>query len=145
MINTNGPDLLTNVSLALGRCAADGEALKYIRHLDGNSFVFLFYVIDTIFLLQISNWRSYRHQVFIYFLSLGVRLLWSLLKNSSEKVQASAAWALSPCIKNAENSGDMVQCLIFYSFFSFVYIRNSFAYIEVSFFSISRCEVLLED
>ena len=28
MINTNGPDLLTNVSLALGRCAADGEALK---------------------------------------------------------------------------------------------------------------------
>ena len=40
----------------------------------------------------------------------GVRLLWSLLKNSSEKVQASAAWALSPCIKNAENSGDMVRC-----------------------------------
>ena len=39
----------------------------------------------------------------------GVRLLWSLLKNSSEKVQASAAWALSPCIKHAENSGDMVR------------------------------------
>ena len=35
LINTNGPDLLTNVSLALGRCAEDGEALKYIRHLDG--------------------------------------------------------------------------------------------------------------
>ena len=32
------------------------------------------------------------------------------MKNSSEKVQASAAWALSPCIKNAENSGDMVRC-----------------------------------
>ena len=35
LINTNGPDLLTNVSLALGRCAEDTEALKYIRHLDG--------------------------------------------------------------------------------------------------------------
>ena len=39
----------------------------------------------------------------------GVRLLWSLLKNASEKVQASAAWSLSPCIKNADNSGDMVN------------------------------------
>ena len=37
-----------------------------------------------------------------------MRLLWSLLKNASEKVQASAAWSLSPCIKNADNSGDMV-------------------------------------
>ena len=35
LINTNGPDLLTNVSLSLGRCAEDHEALKYIRHLDG--------------------------------------------------------------------------------------------------------------
>jgi hypothetical protein len=30
----------------------------------------------------------------------GVRLLWSLLKNSNPKVQASAAWAICPCIKN---------------------------------------------
>ena len=42
----------------------------------------------------------------------GVRLIWSLLKNSSEKVQASAAWALSPCIKNAPNSGDMVRSFV---------------------------------
>ena len=32
-----------------------------------------------------------------------------MLKNASEKVQASAAWSLSPCIKNADNSGDMVN------------------------------------
>ena len=42
----------------------------------------------------------------------GVRLLWSLLKNGSEKVQSSAAWALSPCIKNAQNSGDMVRSFV---------------------------------
>lgn len=28
----------------------------------------------------------------------GVRLLWSLLKNNNPKVQASAAWAICPCI-----------------------------------------------
>ena len=30
------------------------------------------------------------------------------------QVQASAAWALSPCIKNAANSGDMVRYVNFH-------------------------------
>ena len=29
----------------------------------------------------------------------GVRLLWSLLKSPNPMVQASAAWAISPCIE----------------------------------------------
>ncbi|KAI4892456.1 hypothetical protein NFI96_000741 [Prochilodus magdalenae] len=32
----------------------------------------------------------------------GVRLLWSLLKNPNPNVQASAAWAICPCIENAK-------------------------------------------
>lgn len=32
----------------------------------------------------------------------GVRLLWSLLKNPNPAVQASAAWAICPCIENAK-------------------------------------------
>ena len=32
----------------------------------------------------------------------GVRLLWSLLKNPNTDVQASAAWAICPCIQNAK-------------------------------------------
>lgn len=32
----------------------------------------------------------------------GIRLLWSLLRSSLPKVQASAAWALVPCIQNAK-------------------------------------------
>ena len=32
----------------------------------------------------------------------GVRLLWSLLKNQDTAVQASAAWAICPCIENAK-------------------------------------------
>jgi hypothetical protein len=38
----------------------------------------------------------------------GVRLLWSLLKNTNPEVQASAAWAICPCIENAKDAGEMV-------------------------------------
>ncbi len=39
----------------------------------------------------------------------GVRLLWSLLKNSSASVQAAAAWAICPCIRNVKDSGETVR------------------------------------
>ncbi|NXU86027.1 ARMC4 protein, partial [Xiphorhynchus elegans] len=42
----------------------------------------------------------------------GVRLLWSLLKNPNPDVQASAAWALCPCIENATDSGEMVRSFV---------------------------------
>ncbi|XP_017781924.1 PREDICTED: armadillo repeat-containing protein 4 [Nicrophorus vespilloides] len=42
----------------------------------------------------------------------GVRLIWSLLKNSSHKVQAHAAWSLVPCIKYAMDSGEMVRSFV---------------------------------
>ncbi|CAH1134699.1 unnamed protein product [Ceutorhynchus assimilis] len=42
----------------------------------------------------------------------GVRLIWSLLKNDSPKVQANAAWSLVPCIRNATDSGEMVRCFV---------------------------------
>ncbi|NXK93386.1 ARMC4 protein, partial [Formicarius rufipectus] len=42
----------------------------------------------------------------------GVRLLWSLLKNPNPDVQASAAWALCPCIENAKDSGEMVRSFV---------------------------------
>ncbi|KFR01402.1 Armadillo repeat-containing protein 4 [Nipponia nippon] len=42
----------------------------------------------------------------------GVRLLWSLLKNPNPDVQASAAWAICPCIKNAKDAGEMVRSFV---------------------------------
>uniref|UniRef100_A0A4W5P7J7 Outer dynein arm docking complex subunit 2 n=1 Tax=Hucho hucho TaxID=62062 RepID=A0A4W5P7J7_9TELE len=42
----------------------------------------------------------------------GVRLLWSLLKNQNPDVQASAAWAICPCIENAKDSGEMVRSFV---------------------------------
>lgn len=41
-----------------------------------------------------------------------VRLMWSLLKNPCSRVQAHAAWALCPCIKNARNSGELVRSFV---------------------------------
>ncbi|NXP10568.1 ARMC4 protein, partial [Thinocorus orbignyianus] len=42
----------------------------------------------------------------------GVRLLWSLLKNPNPHVQASAAWAICPCIENAKDAGEMVRSFV---------------------------------
>ncbi|XP_075994245.1 outer dynein arm-docking complex subunit 2 [Genypterus blacodes] len=42
----------------------------------------------------------------------GVRLLWSLLKKPNAEVQASAAWAICPCIENAKDAGEMVRSFV---------------------------------
>ncbi|KAM6314818.1 outer dynein arm-docking complex subunit 2 [Aegotheles albertisi] len=42
----------------------------------------------------------------------GVRLVWSLLKNPNPDVQASAAWAICPCIENAKDAGEMVRSFV---------------------------------
>lgn len=42
----------------------------------------------------------------------GVRLLWSLLKNNNWEVEASAAWAICPCIQNHKDAGEMVRSFV---------------------------------
>ncbi|CAH1101406.1 unnamed protein product [Psylliodes chrysocephalus] len=42
----------------------------------------------------------------------GVRLVWSLLRNDSKKVQANSASCLVPCVRNASDSGEMVRCFV---------------------------------
>ncbi|NXN34980.1 ARMC4 protein, partial [Rhinoptilus africanus] len=42
----------------------------------------------------------------------GVRLLWSLLKNPNPDVQASASWAICPCIANTKDAGEMVRSFV---------------------------------
>ena len=41
-----------------------------------------------------------------------MRLLWSLLKNQNPDVQASAAWAICPCIENHKDAGEMVRSFV---------------------------------
>ncbi|XP_055383292.1 uncharacterized protein LOC129613316 [Condylostylus longicornis] len=42
----------------------------------------------------------------------GVRFIWSLLKDPHPRVQAYAAYALCPCVQNAQNSGELVRSLV---------------------------------
>lgn len=42
----------------------------------------------------------------------GVRLVWSLLKNSSDGVKKNACFALVPCIRHANNSPEMVRSFV---------------------------------
>lgn len=45
----------------------------------------------------------------------GVRLLWSLLKSANPHVQASAAWAISPCIEHGKKTNyKLIFLLIFW-------------------------------
>lgn len=70
----------------------------------------------------------------------GIRLLWSLLRSSFSKVQASAAWALVPCIQNANVSFLNILkelrnliislCGIVQLFFSYMLIQLSYLLFE---------------
>ena len=42
----------------------------------------------------------------------GIRLLWSLLKNKSPEIQTCAAWALVPCLRNAQNAGTLARSFV---------------------------------
>jgi len=56
----------------------------------------------------------------------GVRLLWSLLKNQNPQVQAAAAWAISPCVKNIKVRQHRV-----FNISIFKYYRNPVKWSEV--------------
>ncbi|XP_023341977.1 armadillo repeat-containing protein 4 [Eurytemora carolleeae] len=90
LIASTSPGLLVNVASAIGRMAEDVETIEQTIQYPNP---------------QPSGLDQIRNLD-------GVRLLWSLLKNPNESVQAAAAWALSPCIRNAENSGDMVRSFV---------------------------------
>ncbi|XP_014206487.1 armadillo repeat-containing protein gudu, partial [Copidosoma floridanum] len=42
----------------------------------------------------------------------GVRLVWSLLKHSSDRIKRNACFALVPCIRRAKNSPEMVRAFV---------------------------------
>ena len=81
--------LLVNTCKALAQCAQDSDNISLVSN-------FLLKIVIRFFVNQ--HLFSFSNRI-IERLD-GVRLLWSLLKNPNTKVQASAAWAICPCIKN---------------------------------------------
>jgi len=42
----------------------------------------------------------------------GLRLLWSVLKNPNPEAQASAAWAICPCVENIKVLYSLLICAL---------------------------------
>ncbi|XP_040831657.1 outer dynein arm-docking complex subunit 2-like [Ochotona curzoniae] len=115
---TNQPEeVLINVVGALGECCQDYESRVIVQRCGGiQHLVNLLVGVNQALLVNVTKTvgacaREPESMVIIDRLD-GVRLLWSLLKNPHPDVQASAAWALCPCIKNAKDAGEMVRSFV---------------------------------
>eukprot|EP01137_Pigoraptor_chileana_P028290 Opistho-2@12027 len=110
-------DVLINVVGALGECAQTSENRKAIRSAGGiQHLVNLLTGTNRALLVNVTKAvgacaLESENMVIIDKLD-GVRLLWSLLKSPNPDVQASAAWAICPCIENAKDAGEMVRSFV---------------------------------
>ncbi|NWY18317.1 ARMC4 protein, partial [Aphelocoma coerulescens] len=110
-------EVLKNVIGALGECCQEQENRGTVRRCGGIApIVKLLTTTDRALLVNVNKAvgacaMEPENMMIIDSLD-GVRLLWSLLKNPDPDVQASAAWALCPCIENAKNSGEMVRSFV---------------------------------
>ncbi|KAM4688713.1 outer dynein arm-docking complex subunit 2 [Discoglossus pictus] len=110
-------EVLVNVVGALGECGQDPENRAIIRKSGGiNPLVNLLTGTNQALLVNVTKavgaCASEAENMAIIDRLDGVRLLWSLLKNQHADVQASAAWAICPCIENAKDAGEMVRSFV---------------------------------
>uniref|UniRef100_A0A8C2BUQ3 Armadillo repeat-containing protein 4-like n=1 Tax=Cyprinus carpio TaxID=7962 RepID=A0A8C2BUQ3_CYPCA len=110
-------EVLVNVVGALGECAQISENLATIRKSGGiQPLVKLLSGTNQALLVNVTRavgaCATDPENMPIIDRLDGVRLLWSLLKNPSPDVQASAAWAICPCIENAKDAGEMVRSFV---------------------------------
>ncbi|KAI9201905.1 armadillo-type protein [Polychytrium aggregatum] len=110
-------DVLVNVVGALGACAQTPEGRQGIRE-GGGITPLVNLLTGTNQLLLVNVTRAVgasaleSDSMAIIDRLDGVRLLWSLLKSTNHHVQASAAWAISPCIEHAKDAGEMVRSFV---------------------------------
>ncbi|KAJ1504613.1 Armadillo repeat-containing protein 4, partial [Coelomomyces lativittatus] len=117
LIDGQQEDVLVNVVGALAACAKTAEGRQAIREcggipplvglLTGTNQALLVNVTAAIGASALDT-----ESMSIIDRLDGVRLLWSLLKSPNPAVQASAAWAICPCIENAKDAGEMVRSFV---------------------------------
>ncbi|NWS96112.1 ARMC4 protein, partial [Mionectes macconnelli] len=110
-------EVLINVVGALGECCQEQINRSTIRRCGGiPPLVKLLTTTDQALLVNVNKavgaCATETENMMIIDSLDGVRLLWSLLKNPNPDVQASAAWALCPCVENAKDSGEMVRSFV---------------------------------
>nr|XP_039263732.1 armadillo repeat-containing protein 4-like [Styela clava] len=110
-------EVLVNVVGALGECAQEPANRLVIRKCGGiPHLVQLLTGTNQALLVNVTKavgaCATEQDNMTIIDKLDGVRLLWSLLKNQNPQVQASAAWAVCPCIENAKDAGEMVRSFV---------------------------------
>lgn len=110
-------DVLVNVVGALGACAQTVEGRTAIRESGGiTPLVNLLTGTNQALLVNVTTAVGASaldaDSMSVIDKLDGVRLLWSLLKSANHDVQASAAWAISPCIEHAKDAGEMVRSFV---------------------------------
>ncbi|KAJ7395878.1 hypothetical protein BTVI_150843 [Pitangus sulphuratus] len=110
-------EVLINVVGALGECCQEPVNRSTVRRCGGiPPLVKLLTTTDQTLLVNVNKavgaCATETENMMIIDSLDGVRLLWSLLKNPDPDVQASAAWALCPCVENAKDSGEMVRSFV---------------------------------
>ncbi|XP_053120130.1 outer dynein arm-docking complex subunit 2 isoform X5 [Hemicordylus capensis] len=110
-------EVLVNVVGALGECCQEQANRSIIRRCGGiPPLVALLTGTNQALLVNVTkavgSCATEPENMMIIDRLDGVRLLWSLLKNPHPDVQASAAWAICPCIENAKDAGEMVRSFV---------------------------------
>ncbi|CAF0732050.1 unnamed protein product [Rotaria sp. Silwood1] len=117
LLNNQPEEVLVNVVGALAECAKEADNRTTIRKAGGISPL-VNLLTGTNQALLVNTCQALRQcaeepeSVTMIDRLDGVRLLWSLLKNQNPQVQAAAAWAISPCVKNIKDSGEMVRSFV---------------------------------
>ncbi|KAH9260499.1 hypothetical protein BASA82_001160 [Batrachochytrium salamandrivorans] len=110
-------DVLVNIVGALGACAQTADGRQSIRESGGiTPLVNLLTGTNQALLVNVTTAVGASaldaDSMAVIDRLDGVRLLWSLLKSTNPMVQASAAWAISPCIEHAKDAGEMVRSFV---------------------------------
>ncbi|ORX85545.1 ARM repeat-containing protein [Anaeromyces robustus] len=117
LLENQPEDVLINVAGALGACAQTVDGRESIRCsggitplvglLTGTNQALLVNVTTAVGACALDS-----ESMSVIDKLDGVRLLWSLLKSPNHHVQASAAWAICPCIEHAKDAGEMVRSFV---------------------------------
>lgn len=117
LLSDQPEEVLVNVVGALGEMAAEQQNRHAIRKAGGiGPLVQLLTGTNQALLVNttraVGQCAQEKENMAIIDRMDGVRLLWSLLKNPNPDVQASAAYAICPCIDNVNDAGEMVRSYV---------------------------------
>uniref|UniRef100_UPI00398E4B24 outer dynein arm-docking complex subunit 2 isoform X2 n=1 Tax=Pristiophorus japonicus TaxID=55135 RepID=UPI00398E4B24 len=118
-LNSESQELQMHCARAIFKCAEDEATRNLVRAHNGlGPLVKLFSKPDNKELLAAATGAVWKCAISMENVDRiiesldGVRLLWSLLKKPNPDIQASAAWAICPCIENAKEAGEMVRSFV---------------------------------